>query len=94
MAPKKERILLILKIGFGQTFLAPHILHPEQQTQSQLHGCASWKAAVEAGKPVIIEADQTLALCVAKVGANSFQTARHLVDKNISRETYLVAPQE
>ena len=57
--------------------------------------CASWKAAVEAGKPVIIEADQSMTLadglCVAKVGANSFQTARHLVDKIIEVEEEHIA---
>ncbi|XP_065658609.1 L-threonine ammonia-lyase isoform X3 [Hydra vulgaris] len=56
--------------------------------------CASFKAALEAGKPVKIDADQSLTLadglCVSKVGENAFFTARPYVDKVISvSESYI-----
>lgn len=50
--------------------------------------CASFRAAMDAGHPVKIDANQsqTLAdgLCVSKVGSNAFATATGLVDKVIS----------
>ena len=57
--------------------------------------CASWKAAKENGKPVKISCDQSLTLadglCVAKVGENSWQTGKDLVDRVISVEEKHIA---
>lgn len=50
--------------------------------------CASYKAAMDAGHPVRIEANQSLTLadglCVAKVGSNSFASSKDLVDKVVT----------
>jgi len=50
--------------------------------------CASYKAALEAGKPVKIEVDQSMTLadglCVPKIGSNAFETARSNVDKCVT----------
>ncbi|KAM7428467.1 hypothetical protein ABFA07_020574 [Porites harrisoni] len=50
--------------------------------------CASFQAAMAAGHPVKIEANQSLTLadglCVSKVGSNAFATATGIVDKVIS----------
>ncbi|XP_065065823.1 L-threonine ammonia-lyase-like [Rhopilema esculentum] len=56
--------------------------------------CASFKAAMDAGHPVRIEANQSLTLadglCVAKVGQNAFASCRDLVDKVVSvSENYI-----
>lgn len=56
--------------------------------------CASWKAALDAGEPVTIQTDQALTLadglCVAKVGENSFATAKSKVDRLIQvNETHI-----
>ena len=49
--------------------------------------CTSWQAAVDAGGPVAVQCDQSLTLadglCVAKVGVNSYTTAKSLVDRVI-----------
>jgi len=56
--------------------------------------CASFKAAMDVGHPVRIEANQSLTLadglCVAKVGQNAFATASDLVDKVVTvSENYI-----
>jgi threonine dehydratase len=45
--------------------------------------CASWTAALEAGAPVSVEANATLAdgLAVTTVGSNAFACAKDLIDK-------------
>ncbi|KAK3740702.1 hypothetical protein QZH41_019068 [Actinostola sp. cb2023] len=56
--------------------------------------CASFQAAMQAGHPVKIEANQAMTLadglCVTKVGDNAFATAKPYVDKVISvREDFI-----
>eukprot|EP00112_Aurelia_sp_Birch-Aquarium-sp1_P004625 Seg1524.7 transcript_id=Seg1524.7/GoldUCD/mRNA.D3Y31 product="L-threonine ammonia-lyase" protein_id=Seg1524.7/GoldUCD/D3Y31 len=56
--------------------------------------CASYRAAMDAGHPVRIEADQSLTLadglCVAKVGQNAFASSKDLVDKCVTvSENYI-----
>jgi threonine dehydratase len=48
--------------------------------------CASWTAAIKAGKPVGVPAQGTLAdgLAVTTVGSNAFQVAQHLIDDVIT----------
>ncbi|XP_057311655.1 putative threonine dehydratase [Hydractinia symbiolongicarpus] len=57
--------------------------------------CASFKAAMDAGGPVQILADQSLTLadglCVAKVGNNAFFTARPYIDKLVQVDEAYIA---
>jgi len=57
--------------------------------------CASFKAAMDAGIPVRIEADQSLTLadglCVAQVGRNAFATARPYIDHLIQVDEAYIA---
>ncbi|KAK3849941.1 hypothetical protein Pcinc_043322, partial [Petrolisthes cinctipes] len=48
--------------------------------------CASFSAAMKAGRPVYVKAESTLAdgLAVPMVGVNAFATARNLVDKVVT----------
>eukprot|EP00794_Sanderia_malayensis_P009006 gene9006-9968_t len=70
--------------------LCPNILVIAVESEE----CASYKAAMEAGAPVRIEANQSLTLadglCVAKVGANAFASSKDLVDKVVTvSEAYI-----
>jgi len=80
---------IVIPVGGGGLIagcaVAIKSLHPHIQVIGvESEKCASWNAALNAGQPVTIHCDPSLTLadglCVAKVGENSFATAKSMVD--------------
>jgi threonine dehydratase len=78
---------VIVPIGGGGLIagvaLAVKSIHPNCQVIGvEPERCASWSAAVKAGKPVPVNSLATLAdgLAVTTVGSNAFQIAKDLID--------------
>jgi len=90
---------VVIPVGGGGLLagcaVALKTLHPHIQIIGvESDQCASFAAAMEAGKAVKIRANQSLTLadglCVSKVGSNAFATARPYVDELIQvSESYI-----
>ncbi|XP_069944264.1 uncharacterized protein [Cherax quadricarinatus] len=79
---------LIAGVALAVKALYPHI----QVIGVESERCASFSAAMKAGKPVYVKAESTLAdgLAVPMVGVNAFATASRLVDKIVTvREEWI-----
>ncbi|XP_071550574.1 uncharacterized protein [Panulirus ornatus] len=79
---------LIAGVALAVKALYPHI----QVIGVESERCASFSAAMKAGRPVYVKAESTLAdgLAVPMVGVNAFATASNLVDKVVTvREEWI-----
>ncbi|XP_069192650.1 uncharacterized protein [Procambarus clarkii] len=79
---------LIAGVALAVKALYPHV----QVIGVEAERCASFSAAMKAGRPVYVKAESTLAdgLAVPMVGVNAFATASRLVDKVVTvREEWI-----
>ena len=80
--------VIVVPIGGGGLIAGIAVAAKDIKPDIQIYGveptrCASFKAAIEADKPVMINSSPTLAdgLAVPCVGANAFEIAKDLIDK-------------
>ncbi|XP_077865591.1 L-threonine ammonia-lyase-like [Saccoglossus kowalevskii] len=89
---------VVIPVGGGGliagTALAVKSLYPQVQIIGvESERCASFKAALEAGRPIYTPVSSTLAdgLAVPTVGVNAFATAKPLIDKMVTVSEDLIA---